>query len=69
MTKTRKLVALTPKKIDKKGYLQKHVQFLFLAEIFYIFNYICIARQSKNDFHYSKSHFGHLEIFQQRIFM
>jgi hypothetical protein len=39
------------------------------AEIFDIFHYIHTALLFKNDFHYSNLHFGHSEIFQQRIFM
>jgi hypothetical protein len=41
-------------------YLTKTRKFNFFAEIFYIIiSYIRIARQFKNDFHYSNSHFGH----------
>jgi hypothetical protein len=64
MTLPRKFVAKTPKKSR-----QKSRKIFFLAEIFDIFNYIRIARQFKNDIHYSNLHFGHLEIFQQRFFM
>jgi hypothetical protein len=39
--------------------MTKTRKFYFLVGIFDIFNYICIARQFKNDFHYSNLHFGH----------
>jgi hypothetical protein len=65
----RKFVAKTPKKMLTKKPMIKTRKFYFLAEIFDIFHYIRIARQFKNDFHYSNLHFGHLEISQQRFFM
>jgi hypothetical protein len=66
MTLPRKFVAKTPKKMLTNKSKTKTRKILFFFEIFDIFNYIRIARQFKNDFHYSNLHF---DIFQQRFFM